>query len=66
MTPKDSASPIAHDTPVRSRESEEFWGSDAFAAMLRELDVPYISLNPGASYRGLHDSIRTRQKRPAC
>ena len=57
MTPKDSPSPILHDTPVRSRESDQFWGSDAFAAMLRELDMPYISLNPGASYRGLHDSI---------
>jgi thiamine pyrophosphate-dependent acetolactate synthase large subunit-like protein len=57
MTPKDSPSPILHDAPVRSRESDQFWGSDAFAAMLRELDMPYISLNPGASYRGLHDSI---------
>ena len=27
------------------------------AAVMRELDIPYISLNPGASYRGLHDSI---------
>lgn len=58
MTPKDTLSgAIRHDTPVRSRESAEFWGSDAVAAMLRELDIPYISLNPGASYRGLHDSI---------
>ena len=54
MTPKES---IVHDSPVRSRESAEYWGSDAFAAILRELDLPYISLNPGASYRGLHDSI---------
>ena len=55
--PKDSLSPIVHDAPVRSRESDQFWGSDAVAAMLRELEVPYISLNPGASYRGLHDSL---------
>jgi thiamine pyrophosphate-dependent acetolactate synthase large subunit-like protein len=48
---------IVHDTPVRSRESDQYWGSDAVAAMLRELDIPYIALNPGASYRGLHDSI---------
>ena len=26
-------------------------------AMLRELDLPYVALNPGASYRGLHDSL---------
>ena len=58
MTAKQNvSSAIAHDAPVRSRESAEFWGSDAVAAMLRELDIPYIALNPGASYRGLHDSI---------
>ena len=33
------------------------WGSDVAARMLRALDVPYISLNPGASYRGFHDSL---------
>jgi thiamine pyrophosphate-dependent acetolactate synthase large subunit-like protein len=33
------------------------WGSDAIAAMLRELDFKYAALVPGASYRGLHDSI---------
>ncbi len=33
------------------------WGSDAIAEMLRRLDLPYIALNPGASYRGLHDSL---------
>src|ERR1700691_4790431 len=33
------------------------WSSDAFAELLRRLDLPYVSLNPGASYRGLHDSI---------
>ena len=38
-------------------EQKELWGSDAIAAMLRALDIPYLALNPGASYRGLHDSI---------
>src|SRR3954468_15511687 len=33
------------------------WTSDAVADMLRALDLPYIALNPGASYRGLHDSL---------
>jgi thiamine pyrophosphate-dependent acetolactate synthase large subunit-like protein len=58
MTAKQNvSSAIAHDTPVRSRESAEFWGSDAVAAVLRELGIRYIALNPGASYRGFHDSI---------
>ena len=33
------------------------WGSDIAAAMLRRFGIPYVSLNPGASYRGLHDSL---------
>lgn len=33
------------------------WGSDVPAAMLRALDIPYIALTPGASYRGFHDSL---------
>jgi thiamine pyrophosphate-dependent acetolactate synthase large subunit-like protein len=45
------------DRPVPSQPSERIWGSDAIATMLRELDIPYVALNPGSSYRGLHDSI---------
>ncbi len=45
------------DRPVPSAPSNRVWGSDAIAAMLRELDIPYIALNPGASYRGIHDSL---------
>ncbi len=48
---------ILPETPVAAPEQQEVWGSDAIAAMLRALDVPYLALNPGASYRGLHDSI---------
>ena len=33
------------------------WGSDVAAQMLRRFGIRYVSLNPGASYRGLHDSI---------
>ncbi len=33
------------------------FGSDIAAEALRDLDVPYVALNPGASFRGLHDSI---------
>src|SRR5689334_18164096 len=45
------------DIPAAVPHAAEHWGSDAIAAMLRALDVPYLALNPGASYRGLHDSI---------
>ncbi|WP_315831818.1 thiamine pyrophosphate-binding protein [Bradyrhizobium prioriisuperbiae] len=33
------------------------FGSDIVAETLRSLDIPYIALNPGASFRGLHDSL---------
>lgn len=33
------------------------WGSDILADLLRGLGIPYVTLNPGASFRGLHDSI---------
>ena len=52
-----AASSIVHDTPVAVPKQADAWGSDAIAAMLRALDIPYLALNPGASYRGLHDSI---------
>ena len=52
-----AASSIVHDTPVAVPKQAEAWGSDAIAAMLHAMDIPYLALNPGASYRGLHDSI---------
>ncbi len=33
------------------------WGSDVVAEMLRRLDLRYIALVPGSSFRGLHDSL---------
>jgi thiamine pyrophosphate-dependent acetolactate synthase large subunit-like protein len=48
---------VAQESPVGVSSQNEVWGSDAIAAMLRALDIPYLALNPGASYRGLHDSI---------
>jgi thiamine pyrophosphate-dependent acetolactate synthase large subunit-like protein len=33
------------------------WGSDVIAEVLSRLDIPYLSCVPGASFRGLHDSL---------
>jgi acetolactate synthase-1/2/3 large subunit len=33
------------------------YGSDLAVAVLRALEVPFVALNPGASFRGLHDSL---------
>jgi thiamine pyrophosphate-dependent acetolactate synthase large subunit-like protein len=45
------------DKPEGQLDEKIAWGSDIAAEMLRRFDIPYVSLNPGASYRGLHDSI---------
>jgi thiamine pyrophosphate-dependent acetolactate synthase large subunit-like protein len=45
------------DRPVPAGVNVAGFGSDVVADALRALDIPYIALNPGASYRGLHDSI---------
>jgi len=45
------------DKPEGQPDERIAWGSDIAAEMLRRLDIQYVSLNPGASYRGLHDSI---------
>lgn len=33
------------------------YGSDVAVSVLRALEVPFVALNPGASFRGLHDSL---------
>ncbi|MFD0668016.1 thiamine pyrophosphate-binding protein [Ramlibacter sp. MAHUQ-53] len=48
------AAPI--ERPVVAPPTALF-GSDAIAEALRALDIPYIALNPGASFRGFHDSL---------
>jgi thiamine pyrophosphate-dependent acetolactate synthase large subunit-like protein len=45
------------DQRERSGANQRVWGSDQIAAQLRALDFEYIALTPGASFRGLHDSL---------
>jgi acetolactate synthase-1/2/3 large subunit len=33
------------------------WQSDVIVDLLHRYDFPYVTLNPGASFRGLHDSL---------
>jgi len=33
------------------------WGSDVIVDMLKAFEIEYVSLNPGSSFRGLHDSL---------
>src|SRR5687767_9078203 len=65
-----TAAPAAKSRPAQTAKIEQLerpvpsaganapgFGSDVAAEALHALDIPYIALNPGASYRGFHDSI---------
>ncbi|MEO5700328.1 MAG: thiamine pyrophosphate-binding protein [Casimicrobiaceae bacterium] len=49
--------PLRAEEPVEVEAGAPRFGSDVVAETLRALDIPFIALNPGASYRGLHDSL---------
>ena len=52
-----SDDPITPERPAGPIGGEARFGSDAVAEALRALDIAYIALTPGASFRGLHDSL---------
>jgi acetolactate synthase-1/2/3 large subunit len=39
------------------RKSNRRWQSDVIVDLVKRYGFPYVALNPGASYRGLHDSL---------
>src|SRR5918992_1434176 len=39
------------------KKSTQRWQSDVIVDLIKQYEFPYIALNPGASYRGLHDSL---------
>src|ERR1700704_38493 len=51
------AGPSSIERPAPSGANAPAFGSDVIADTLRALGIPYVALNPGASYRGLHDSL---------
>ncbi len=54
----EHAKPLeAIELPAATGNAQMEWASDAIAEMIRRLDLKYIAMNPGASYRGLHDSL---------
>ena len=56
--PKDrDANESGIDRPKNLGKPQMKWGSDVVAEVTRRLDLKYIALVPGASYRGFHDSI---------
>lgn len=45
------------DRPAPAANPVAEWGSDYFAELIRASGVKYLALNPGASFRGIHDSL---------
>jgi thiamine pyrophosphate-dependent acetolactate synthase large subunit-like protein len=45
------------ERPTRDETVRPEWGSDVIAEVLRRLGIEFIALNPGSSYRHLHDSL---------
>jgi thiamine pyrophosphate-dependent acetolactate synthase large subunit-like protein len=57
-TSKDAIeAPLHRSEMPQHDESDKYWGSDGIAELLRAFHIPYLCLNPGSSFRGLHDSI---------
>ena len=44
-------------TPNTDTKNYAGWQSDVIVDCIKRYGFPYITLNPGASFRGLHDSL---------
>jgi acetolactate synthase I/II/III large subunit len=44
-------------TEAPASYAKKAWQSDVIVDLIKHYGFPYIALNPGASYRGLHDSL---------
>ena len=45
------------ESPEGIRKSNRRWQSDVIVDLVKRYGFPYVALNPGASFRGLHDSL---------
>lgn len=45
------------ERPAAVEQGPPSWAGDELAQLLRALEIPFVALNPGSSYRGLQDSL---------
>src|SRR5579884_4294902 len=57
MTTLDQPSLGASGRAILPAHPSKRYGSDLVVDLLQRFNIPYVSLNPGSSYRGLHDSL---------
>ena len=48
---------VAGKAEAQASYAKKAWQSDIIVDLIKHYGFPYIALNPGASYRGLHDSL---------
>lgn len=54
---READPPVERPSGLPQRRGPAAWGSDVVVDVLHALDVPYLPMNPGSSFRGLHDSV---------
>lgn len=54
---KDKSKSKAKSKRSEVNKNYRGWQSDVIVDLIKQYDFPYITLNPGASFRGLHDSL---------
>ena len=57
MTKRHQPIPGSVERPEDAGPGKSLFASDIIAEALRDLGIEYVALNPGSSFRGLHDSI---------
>ena len=57
MATVDKPSTAFTAKPILPAHPNRRYGSDLVVDLLQRFQIPYVSLNPGSSYRGLHDSL---------
>ncbi|HVU44023.1 MAG TPA: thiamine pyrophosphate-binding protein, partial [Xanthobacteraceae bacterium] len=48
---------VTAPTEPQASYAKKAWQSDVIVDLIKHYNFPFIALNPGASYRGLHDSL---------
>jgi acetolactate synthase I/II/III large subunit len=57
MAPDYTSAPDGEQFPAAAPADGKRYGADVIVDLLHAYDVEYVSLNPGASFRGLQDSL---------
>src|SRR5262249_18063459 len=56
-SPLSMGARMTTDSRAGIRKSNRRWQSDVIVDLVKRYGFPYVELNPGASFRGLHDSL---------